>query len=75
MLRRIIVLTACIVMGSNLWAADRPGDALAAPVQASWVRLPLRDWADRVTALAGRPVIVDRRLDPNQLVTCTARGE
>jgi hypothetical protein len=75
MLRRMIVLTACIVMGSNLWAADRPGDALAAPVQASWVRLPLRDWADRVTALAGRPVIVDRRLDPNQLVTCTARGE
>jgi hypothetical protein len=74
-LRRMIALTACIVVGSSLWAADRAGDALAVPVQASWVRLPLRDWADRVTALAGRPIIVDRRLDPDQLVTCTARGE
>jgi hypothetical protein len=71
----MIALTACIVVGSSLWAADRAGDALAVPVQASWVRLPLRDWADRVTALAGRPIIVDRRLDPDQLVTCTARGE
>lgn len=76
MLRLQVVLAACLfVAGSSPRAADRAEDALAAPVQASWVRLPLRDWADRVTALAGRPVIVDRRLDPDHLVTCTARGE
>ncbi len=75
MLRLLVVLSACVVAGSSPRAADRGGDALAAPVQASWVRLPIRDWADRVSTLAGRPVIVDRRVDPSHLVTCTARGE
>jgi len=45
------------------------------PVRASWTALPLRDWAARATALAGRPVILDRRLDPDTTITLDCRGE
>lgn len=51
------------------------GAGLDDPVQASWTRVPLRDWADRATRLAGMPVIVDRRLDPTKPITLDARGE
>jgi hypothetical protein len=54
---------------------QRPAAGLDAAVQATWIRVPLRDWSNRVTPLAGKPVILDRRLDPDQLVTLTARGE
>lgn len=58
--------------------ADRSAqsdDRLEAPVQASWTRVPIRDWVARATSLAGRPVILDRRVDPEWQVTLTARGE
>lgn len=45
------------------------------PVTALWTSLPLRDWAARATALAGRPVVVDRRLDPETTVSRDCRGE
>lgn len=45
------------------------------PLRASWKSLPLRDWAARVTPLAARPVIVDRRLDSDTAITLECRGE
>lgn len=54
---------------------ERTVAGLDASVQATWTRVPLRDWAHRVAALAGKPVILDRRIDPDRLVTRTARGE
>ncbi|MFM1904055.1 MAG: hypothetical protein RLZZ440_1955, partial [Planctomycetota bacterium] len=55
--------------------ADSRVDGLDRAVEASWVRLPIREWAARATDLAGRPVIIDRRIDPERLVSLTARGE
>lgn len=54
---------------------ERTVAGLDASVQATWTRVPLRDWASRVTTLAGKPVILDRRIDPDHPVTRTARGE
>jgi hypothetical protein len=71
-----LALGACLF--SAAVGAARPSgrdDGLSTAVEASWVRLPIREWADRATDLAGRPVIVDRRIDPDRLVTITARGE
>lgn len=48
---------------------------LDAEVHASWTQVPLRAWAARVSELAGRPVILDRRIDPDRRVTLTTRGE
>jgi hypothetical protein len=45
------------------------------PVRAAWKAVPLREWADRVAPLAGMPVIVDRRLDPDRSITLDCRGE
>jgi hypothetical protein len=60
-------------------AADRTVErtvaGLDASVQATWTRVPLRDWVQRVATLAGKPVILDRRIDPDHPVTRTARGE
>lgn len=60
------------------FAADtsvRPTAGLDAEVHASWTRVPLRAWAERVSSIAGRPVILDRRINPDLPVTLTARGE
>jgi len=40
------------------------GPTLAAPVHAVWRGVPLATWTHEATALAGVPVIRDRRLDP-----------
>lgn len=45
------------------------------PVRAAWKAVPLREWANRVAPLAGMPVIVDRRLDPDRSITLDCRGE
>jgi hypothetical protein len=55
--------------------AERTVAGLDAAVQATWTRVPLRDWTTRIAPLAGKPVILDRRIDPERLVTHTARGE
>jgi len=54
---------------------ERAAAGLDDGVQATWTRVPLREWTVRVSSLAGRPVILDRRIDPDRLVTHTARGE
>jgi len=77
---------ACVVFGSSLAgvlvpaaAADGTTEQATAGlddgVQATWTRVPLREWTVRISSLAGRPVILDRRIDPDRLVTHTARGE
>jgi hypothetical protein len=48
---------------------------LDAAVQASWTQVPLRDWAERASRIAGLPVIIDRRLDPAFPITLDCRGE
>ena len=48
---------------------------LDAAVQASWTQVPLGDWAERASRIAGLPVIIDRRLDPAFPITLDCRGE
>jgi len=59
--------------GRALAASESAG--LDAAVHASWTGLPLREWAARMTTVAGRPILLDRRIDPTRPVTLTARGE
>ena len=74
----LISLTAALSAARGV-AVDRTVErtvaGLEASVQATWTRVPLRDWTTRVAALAGKPMILDRRIDPDRLVTRTARGE
>jgi hypothetical protein len=56
-------------------AAATAAAGLDEPVRASWKALPLREWAARVTPLADRPVILDRRLDPDTAITLECRDE
>jgi hypothetical protein len=52
-------------------AADR----LDMPLTATWSGIGLREWADRVAAAVGLPVVVDRRLDPDTRVSLDCRAE
>ena len=54
---------------------ERTVAGLDAEVYAAWTSVPLRAWAEGAAALAGRPVILDRRVDPTQPVTITVRGK
>ena len=54
---------------------ERTVAGLDAEVHAAWTSVPLRDWDQGAAALAGRPVILDRRVDPTQPVTITVRGK
>jgi hypothetical protein len=56
-------------------AACAAGAGLDDPVRASWKALPLRDWSSRAAELAGAPVILDRRLDPDTPVTFAGNGQ
>jgi hypothetical protein len=73
--------TAAAVAAAGKVAALCFGPAFAAaaglddPVRASWKAIPLREWAARAAPLAGMPVIVDRRLDPDRSITLDCRGE
>ena len=66
-----------LAVGAPASAADRDGNdpRLDAAVHASWTNLPLRDWAERAGQLAGRPVVVDRAIDPGTPVTMNCVGE
>ncbi|RLS77679.1 MAG: hypothetical protein DWI03_05845, partial [Planctomycetota bacterium] len=81
---------ACLVTATVMAAAsvlvptgipvDRASAAVVAngldtEVRASWTGLPLRAWAERAGELAGMPVILDRRVDPDTPVTIDCRGE
>lgn len=45
------------------------------PVTATWSGVALRDWAERAGNLAGMPVVVDPRLDPETSIALEAHGE
>ena len=68
---------ALLLLAVSAAADDQPPAAtgLEQPVMATWTRLPLLDWTRRVAELAGYPIVLDRRIDPTQPVTLTARGE
>lgn len=59
------------------WLVVAPAAAagLDDPARASWKAIPLREWAASATSLAGRPVILDRRLDPDVAITLECQGE
>lgn len=74
-----IAAGACLLFvlcssGDRARGAATPA-GLDVEVQASWTRLPLRDWVARAGELAGMPVILDRRIDPDTPVTIDCRGE
>lgn len=69
-----IGLGMALVAGGAAQAADAP-PGLDAPVRATWTHLPLRQWTERASALAGRPVVLDRRIDPELPVTLSVEGE
>jgi len=74
----VALLGGATLVGAALAApprSERTVAGLDAEVSGSWTGLPLRAWAERATVLAGRPVILDRRIDPQIPVTFTARGE
>ena len=56
-------------------AAEAPARALATPVTATWSGLPLRMAADRLSEIGGIAVVVDRRIDPDTLVSLQAEGD
>lgn len=45
------------------------------PVHATWTAQPVRAVADQLSRLAGKPVVLDRRLDPTTSITLVAAGE
>jgi len=75
----LMTLLAGATLAGAVLAAPPPAERTVAgldvEVSGSWTGLPLRAWAERATTLAGRPVILDRRIDPQIPVTFTARGE
>jgi hypothetical protein len=56
-------------------AAEAVARALATPVTATWTKLPLRAAAERLSEIGGVAIVVDRRIDPDTLVTLDAEGE
>ncbi len=76
---RAIAGILLVLVGSTAMAAQRSVErrtaGLDAAVHAIWTRVPLREWTTRVAMLAGKPVILDRRIDPDLPVTRTAAGE
>lgn len=65
------------------WLTSLAGTALALlpvaagqpPVHATWTAQPIRAVTDQLTRLAGKPVVLDRRLDPTTAITLVAAGE
>ncbi len=71
----IAMLAAVNAAAPAQTTTERTVAGLDAEVHASWTGVPLRVWTTRATELAGRPVILDRRIDPDLPVTLVARGE
>jgi len=62
--------------GSLIAARDRAAAAdLAAPVTATWSGIGLRPWAERVSKIAGLPVLVDRRMNPDTAISLECQAE
>lgn len=78
-LLRFVVVAAAAGVGTAWFGPDATGAgggaALDAPVRAIWKGLPLGAWVEPATRLAGRPVVLDRRIDPDTPVTLTCDGD
>jgi hypothetical protein len=77
MTRRRLVCTLAWMLLGGLIGAARPCPAadLDAPITATWSGIGLRAWASRLSESAGRPVLVDRRLDPDAVIRLDCQGE
>lgn len=73
-MRHVAILAGLVILAGGPPAPATDAAGLDAPVHASWTGLPLRQWAERASSLAGRPVVLDRRIDPEILVTLSASG-
>lgn len=72
---RAAALGALVAATAGL--APRPGSAGAAldePIRASWTRLPLGEWAERISGMTGVPLVVDRRIDRTLPITLDGDG-
>ena len=65
-----LILAAAPTIGQE---SDRSPPQRLPTVTASWSGVPVRTVCRRLGDLAGRPVILDRRLDPDTPVTLDAR--
>lgn len=72
-----IIAVRIIFIAAGIIAAGMPAPAatLDEPVHALWSGLPLAAWAERASQLAGCPVILDRRVDPDAPVSRACHGE
>lgn len=74
---RRATLLAAAALAWIATTAPAPRAAMSArgpAVSASWTGVPLAKVATRLTSLAGRTVVVDRRVDPDTPVTLDLRG-
>jgi hypothetical protein len=62
---------ACVALGlmPATAAVESP------PVHATWTALPVREVAGHLSRLAGKPVVLDRRIDPTTPLTLLIAGE
>ncbi len=61
----------CVALGCMPAAAT----FAAPPVHATWTALPIREVTGQLSHLAGRPVVLDRRIDPTTPLTLVITGE
>ena len=73
------VIGSAVVWGIVWMIIGSVGPATAvdldAPITATWSGIGLREWASRVSHIAGLPVLVDRRLDPDTAIRLECREE
>lgn len=62
---------ACVALGLIPAAAA----VESPPVHATWTALPVREVADHLSRLAGKPVVLDRRIDPTTPLTLLFAGD
>jgi hypothetical protein len=69
------IALAAVLAAPPARAAEAAARALATPVTATWTKLPLRAAADRLSEIGGIAIVVDRRIDPDTLVSLRAEGD
>jgi len=69
------VALAAVLAAPPARAAEAVARALATPVTATWTKLPLRAATDRLSEVGGIAIVVDRRIDPDTLVSLRAEGD
>jgi hypothetical protein len=69
------IALAAVLAAPPARATEAVARALATPVTATWTKLPLRAAADRLSEIGGIAIVVDRRIDPDTLVSLRAEGD